>query len=668
MIMIIEALQKPGIESSVRSIPAPVVSMVDNARATDCRDVSLIEFLNEIKGDKHKESVEEIRAAESKEERSRLKKELPMILFSGRFSKRNAGGLIEHSGILCVDLDDLENPEGWREILAEDSHVLAAFVSPSGNGLKVLVRVDSSKGHAAAFTSGREYLTDNYRLVLDESCKDVSRGCFVSWDPDAFIANLANTEPLKVCDATPEKKEQCDVVNSKSKTSGEPIEKISSALFTITSRPDYANWLRIASSVLSELGEAGIKMLQGWMPEETPGEYERLYKHRLGDVGIGTLYHFAKKLGWSWEKADGENSVAVTDTMSCAETKEFLASKTKFPLPDILSDAIEDEQDWETPPQLIQGLLYQGSKMMIAAPSKAKKSFILEDLALSIGCGKSWMGFDTVQAPVLFLNFEIQDFCSRKRKQAIKEVMRLGPDESKVYHWHLRGAIAQRRGDPELVYREIVILLEKFCKENQIGLVIIDPVYKLTSLSGEENNAGDVGRFLMELEAIAQNTGAAVVFTHHFAKGNASMKDAIDRASGSGVYARDPDAIFTMTAHEAEDCMSVEIKTRNFLDPDPFVVRWDYPTWQKDFDLNPAKLKKPKSANGEGIDPTEILRFLPPEGLMTQEWQAKVEERGICKSSKFYKLMNDLKVQGEVVQRGKRYFRKAEEEGENATF
>ena len=149
------------------------------------------------------------------------------------------------------------------------------------------------------------------------------------------------------------------------------------------------------------------------------------------------------------------------------------------------------------------------------------------DLSLSVGCGKEWMGFATNKTTVLVLNFELHRHSSRKRKQAIMKAMKLRPGETDVYHWALRGALAQRREDPKKVYREIVILLEKYCAEHGVGMVIIDPIYKLANMAGEENKAEDVGRALRELEAIAANTGAAVVFAHHFAKGNAAVKDAI---------------------------------------------------------------------------------------------------------------------------------------------
>jgi len=84
-----------------------------------------------------------------------------------------------------------------------------------------------------------------------------------------------------------------------------------------------------------------------------------------------------------------------------------------------------------------------------------------------------------------------------------------------------------------------------------------------------------------------------VAFSAHFAKGNASAKSSIDRVSGSGVFARDPDTILTFTQHEENDAFSVEATLRNFRPVDPFVVRWQYPLFRRDDALDPDKLKQP---------------------------------------------------------------------------
>jgi len=83
------------------------------------------------------------------------------------------------------------------------------------------------------------------------------------------------------------------------------------------------------------------------------------------------------------------------------------------------------------------------------------------------------------------------------------------------------------------------------------ALIILDPVYKCMG-HRDENAAGDIGSLLNEVERLAVQTGAAVVFGAHFSKGSQAGKESIDRVSGSGVFARDPDSILTLTRHEED--------------------------------------------------------------------------------------------------------------------
>ena len=85
-------------------------------------------------------------------------------------------------------------------------------------------------------------------------------------------------------------------------------------------------------------------------------------------------------------------------------------------------------------------------------------------------------------------------------------------------------------------------------------MIIIDPIYKLMG-GRNENAAGEMAEFLNLFEKLSNETGAAVVYSHHFAKGLAAGKDQLDRASGSGVFSRHPDGIITMTALETRQCL-----------------------------------------------------------------------------------------------------------------
>jgi hypothetical protein len=116
-----------------------------------------------------------------------LKRQLPALIFSGWFEKRADKGLREHSGILCLDVEKCSNIPQLRDKLQSDPYVQAAFVSSTGSGLKILVRIppDSSL-HRASFLAAQQYFRKTYSLEID-NCPDLCRLCFVSIDPLIFI-------------------------------------------------------------------------------------------------------------------------------------------------------------------------------------------------------------------------------------------------------------------------------------------------------------------------------------------------------------------------------------------------------------------------------------------------------------------------------------------------
>jgi hypothetical protein len=148
------------------------------------RDVRVI--LNRIKeGSEYtKDLVKRIRLEKSKPERQELKKHLPAICFSGTFNKRTDASLIEHSGLICLDFDGYTKQKELlqdKENLSKNKYVFSVFISPSGNGLKVLVKIPAdAENHTNYFNSLEKYFNSPY---FDKTCKNVSRVCYESFDP-----------------------------------------------------------------------------------------------------------------------------------------------------------------------------------------------------------------------------------------------------------------------------------------------------------------------------------------------------------------------------------------------------------------------------------------------------------------------------------------------------
>ena len=155
------------------------------------RDVNLI--LERIKDGASKDLVKKIRSEKDKDERKILKSKLPAVCFSGTFSRRSDNALIKHSGIICLDFDEYKSNKLMlqeKQRLCKDKYVLSVFVSPSGNGLKVLVKIPTIvENHKSYFLSLQNYFkSENF----DKSCKNVSRVCYESYDPLIYINPLSS--------------------------------------------------------------------------------------------------------------------------------------------------------------------------------------------------------------------------------------------------------------------------------------------------------------------------------------------------------------------------------------------------------------------------------------------------------------------------------------------
>jgi len=256
-------------------------------------------------------------------------------------------------------------------------------------------------------------------------------------------------------------------------------------------------------------------------------------------------------------------------------------------LPPIISLDELFRADPKPPPEVVKGVLYQGTKMMIGAPSKARKSWVLLDLGLSVVSGTPWLGFPTTQGKVLMLNFELKPFMLNERLQKLARGRNYSNFSQAVkdFHlWNLRGRIHDLSMlAPKLIQR---------IRESGYSLVILDPIYKGLG-DRDENHAGDINQLLTELEQVAQSSGAAVLYTHHFAKGNAGDRMAIDRTSGSGVWARDPDTIMMLTppppqkkaderggghdkSKSRSSSNSSSYRDKSRVQDDTETARWDY--------------------------------------------------------------------------------------------
>lgn len=153
-------------------------------------DVSIA--IDRIKNGKSKVLVEDVRKESDKNARNEKKKKLPAICFSGTFSKRADNAIIEHSGIMCIDFDGFRDEQhlfAKRQELISDNFSYCVFISPSGDGIKVLVRIPKDPmNHKKYFSSLKNYYSCD---EFDVTCKNISRVCYESYDPDIYVNELS---------------------------------------------------------------------------------------------------------------------------------------------------------------------------------------------------------------------------------------------------------------------------------------------------------------------------------------------------------------------------------------------------------------------------------------------------------------------------------------------
>ncbi len=194
----------------------------------------------------------------------------------------------------------------------------------------------------------------------------------------------------------------------------------------------------------------------------------------------------------------------------------------------------------ENPPELaeevIQGVLRRGHKMLICGPSKAGKSFLLMELCAALTEGENWLRFPCRKSHVLYINLEIDRNSAINRISKIYEALQYTANGS-FDLWNLRGkAIPLDKLVPKMIRR---------MKDKNYDVVVVDPIYKV--ITGDENNASEMAMFCNQFDKICAETGCSVIYCHHHSKGTQGQKNVIDRSSGSGVFARDTDAIVDLT-------------------------------------------------------------------------------------------------------------------------
>lgn len=282
--------------------------------------------------------------------------------------------------------------------------------------------------------------------------------------------------------------------------------------------------------------------------------------------------------------------------------------------------------DCELAPELVEGVLRIGHKMMLSAPSKAGKSFLLMELCATIADGAPGAKWLMWQIPrrgrVLYVNLELDEPDCRQRFIDIYHA--LGIPVTKISD-NLQILNLRGHGAP---LDELAPFIVKRCEElAPLLAIVLDPMYKVST--GDENSAADMSVFCNALDVIAANTGASVIYSHHFIKTGFAQREAMARASGSGVFVRDGDALITLTPIDSDSdeyeaaCARgrdgkaldnprsgfvVHGNLRSFPEFKPFNIWFEHPIHYADEDGEIAKAQHRAKSNIDGLAWDEMSR------------------------------------------------------------
>jgi len=294
--------------------PQFIVSYYNNLFSTKAPDneLDINQLIEVIKYGYLKDVIESLRSKTDKKERKKIKQsQIPCVTLSGTFTERNKDHFVEHSGLIQIDIDDIVNYDEVFKSLTKDEFTYVAFKSPSGNGIKIIVKINPSiDTHLEQFYALQKHYQENYNIAIDPACKDISRCMLLSYDPNLYCNPFADVfpelylpEPLKRSD---QQVSYNLTFNIPAESEYEKIELITAQIeshgLDITS--SYENWLRIGFCLSSIMNEAGrdhfhrvSKFYQGYNPNECDKMYNSVLVRNNNAVGLGTLIFIAREHG-----------------------------------------------------------------------------------------------------------------------------------------------------------------------------------------------------------------------------------------------------------------------------------------------------------------------------------------------------------------------------------
>lgn len=279
-------------------------------------NIDINQLIEIIKYGYIKDIIATLRGPVSPKEYAIIKKDsIPCVTLSGIFTHRDSKSLVNHSGLMQVDIDKVEDYEATFSKLCKDDYIYACFRSPGGKGIKAIVKINPSPDtHKSQFLALDIYFKTKFGIAIDSLCKDLPRPMLLSYDPDLYCNPRSNVFEEMFVEKTYQRKATQgpefvhEVKGSYADESIDVLERLIAALeerhIDITS--SYKDWVKIGFALCTTFGEQGRgyfhrigRMYPRYTQEETDDRYSKLLATNNGRTKMGSIIYLAKEAGVS---------------------------------------------------------------------------------------------------------------------------------------------------------------------------------------------------------------------------------------------------------------------------------------------------------------------------------------------------------------------------------
>ena len=556
----------------------PMVSGISSAYGTDLKDVSAETILKAIRAGRWQSRMDKIRSLpwDSKEQK-RAKEQLPAIHWSGTFAKRGIEGLKTYSGIVCIDVDHLDSPAEVVARLIPCPHIVCAYVSPRGEGVKVLLDARGHDGetHHLAYRKACSLVQELTGHEPDNT-PDVSRLCFVSFDPtlvvnwDTTPLSLPTEEEIEAMRNAEKERPKRDIefkVTGKTTPYGKKALEAECQRILDAPNGQRNNTIFKASATIGEL------VAGGEIAEEDASTALEDAATTIGDDYQRDVQTVANGLlaGASSPRKAPEKDVRGKTVRGTGEKPEEDKPEEPVRLDRSAWGIVSGSELNKTSPKphrwIIKDWVPEGLTKLVS-PEKSGKTFLAMQMGISVASGRPFLGvFDVAKAgKVLYLGLEQSLWLNHERLLLMSKGESI-PDKLDI--------VSAGSDWPPLDQGGLA-RLEAYIKEEKPALVVIDVWQALApSANGRDNAYQADTKALRPLHGLANSTGTAILFIHHTRKGIVSAKDPSESTSGSRALDSVPDHnIFLNREHGSDDAV-VKTKTRISRPIDDMALKFD---------------------------------------------------------------------------------------------